>query len=124
MLLVSWIARWQLYQLQDIKPWMAKVLVGMTFSGWVAVVAGWYVTEIGRQPFLVYGLLKTVDAITFVKSSHVALSLVLYLMIYALLLAAYITTIFYMAVKNKDKLLEKEEIDPRTGQRRTIIIGA
>ena len=34
---------------------------GMTFSGWVATVAGWYVTEIGRQPFIVYGLLRTAD---------------------------------------------------------------
>ena len=33
----------------------------MTFSGWVATVAGWYVTEIGRQPFIVYGLLRTAD---------------------------------------------------------------
>ena len=33
----------------------------MTFSGWIATVAGWYVTEIGRQPFIVYGLLRTAD---------------------------------------------------------------
>ena len=33
----------------------------MTFSGWVATVAGWYVTEIGRQPFIVYGLMRTAD---------------------------------------------------------------
>ena len=31
----------------------------MTFSGWVATLAGWWVTEIGRQPFLVYGMLRT-----------------------------------------------------------------
>ena len=34
----------------------------MTFSGWVATLAGWYVTEIGRQPWLVYGVLRTADA--------------------------------------------------------------
>ena len=34
----------------------------MTFSGWVATLAGWYVTEIGRQPWLVYRLLTTADA--------------------------------------------------------------
>jgi cytochrome d ubiquinol oxidase subunit I len=40
------------------RVWMARVLVGMTFSGWVATLAGWYVTEIGRQPWLVYGVLR------------------------------------------------------------------
>ena len=33
----------------------------MTFSGWVATLAGWIVTEIGRQPWLVYGILRTAD---------------------------------------------------------------
>jgi cytochrome d ubiquinol oxidase subunit I len=41
---------------------MARLLVVMTFSGWVALVAGWYVTEIGRQPYLVYGVLTTAQA--------------------------------------------------------------
>ena len=95
-----------------------------SFSGWVATIAGWYVTEIGRQPYLVYGLLKTKDAVTTTPSAHIAFSLSLYLVVYALLLTAFITTIFYMAVKNKDKELSKEEIDPKTGQRRSIIIGA
>jgi cytochrome d ubiquinol oxidase subunit I len=36
-------------------------LAGMSFSGWVATVAGWYVTEIGRQPFIVFGLLRVDD---------------------------------------------------------------
>jgi cytochrome d ubiquinol oxidase subunit I len=34
----------------------------MTFSGWVATLAGWYVTEIGRQPWLVTGILRTGEA--------------------------------------------------------------
>ena len=39
----------------------------MTFSGWVATVAGWYVTEIGRQPFIVYGLIRTADVVSTVS---------------------------------------------------------
>ena len=38
--------------------------MAMTFCGWIATLAGWYVTEIGRQPFLVYGVLNTADAVT------------------------------------------------------------
>ena len=97
MLLVSWIARWQLYQLQDIKPWMAKVLVGMTFSGWVAVVAGWYVTEIGRQPYIVTGVLTTADAATKIAGGIVLSSLVMYLLLYFALIISYIGVVFYLA---------------------------
>jgi cytochrome d ubiquinol oxidase subunit I len=124
MLFVSWTGAYYIFRKKELPKPLLKILLYMSFSGWIATIAGWYVTEIGRQPFLVYGLLKTADAVTFVKSSHIALSLVLYLMVYVFLLAAYITTIFYMAAKNKDKQLTKEEIDPKTGQRRTIIIGA
>ena len=61
---------------------MLKVFVGMTFSGWIATLAGWYVTEIGRQPWLVTGVLKTVDAVTTTPCSNVGTSLAIYLTLY------------------------------------------
>ena len=97
MLLVSWIARWQIYKWQDIRPWMAKILVGMTFSGWIAVVAGWYVTEIGRQPYVVTGVLTTADAATKIAGGIVLSSLVMYLFLYITLIISYIGVIFYLA---------------------------
>jgi cytochrome d ubiquinol oxidase subunit I len=97
MLLVSWIARWQIYKLQDIRPWMAKILVGMTFSGWIAVVAGWYVTEIGRQPYVVTGVLTTADAATKIAGGIVLSSLVMYLFLYITLIISYIGVVFYLA---------------------------
>ena len=64
MLLVSWLGAWQWSRAAaQPAPWLAAVLVAMTFSGWVATLAGWYVTEIGRQPWLVYGVLRTADAV-------------------------------------------------------------
>ena len=54
----------------------------MTFSGWVATVAGWYVTEIGRQPFIVFGLLRTADVASTVPAPMIALTLALYLTLY------------------------------------------
>ena len=62
MLLASWLAWWQLRRRGEPAPWLARVLVAMTFSGWVATLAGWFVTEIGRQPWLVTGILRTADA--------------------------------------------------------------
>lgn len=105
MLLVSWISCWQLYsgykgRAKEISPLLLKVLVGMTFSGWLATLAGWYVTEIGRQPWLVTGVLKTADAVTKTPPSNVGISLAIYLTLYALLLFAYVRTLFLMARKS------------------------
>ncbi|MFC4486416.1 cytochrome ubiquinol oxidase subunit I [Tepidiphilus baoligensis] len=99
MLAVSWVAAWQLVRRKMLSPWVAKALVGMTFSGWIATVAGWYVTEIGRQPWLVYGVLATKDAVGDVSAAMVAVSLTMYLGVYVVMLFAYISVLFYMARK-------------------------
>jgi cytochrome bd ubiquinol oxidase subunit I len=99
MLLVSWIATWQYLRKKELSPFMLKVFLAMTFSGWIATLAGWYVTEIGRQPYLVSGILKTADAVTQLPSHNVGTSLAFYLILYAFLLTAYIRTLFVMARK-------------------------
>jgi cytochrome d ubiquinol oxidase subunit I len=106
MLLVSWVAAFYLWRKKDIVKPLAYILIPMAFSGWVATVAGWYVTEIGRQPWLVTGVLKTVDAISDVPAPIIGISLSMYLMIYAVLMTAFITTLFYMARKVGQKKIE------------------
>ena len=101
MLLTSWLGAWQLWRRGDLGPWLARGLFAMTFSGWVATLSGWYVTEIGRQPWLVSGVLKTAEAVSTVPASSVATTLVMYLSLYALLLSAYIGAIFYIARQGK-----------------------
>ncbi|SEA61474.1 cytochrome ubiquinol oxidase subunit I [Alkalimonas amylolytica] len=102
MLLMAWWCSARLYRHDSLTPLQLKLLVGMTFSGWVATLAGWYVTEIGRQPYLVYGVLKTRDAVTTIASEQVAITLSLYLLLYAVLLFAYIKTLFVLARKAVD----------------------
>lgn len=102
MLAVSWtgvlqLAPWKKDPVRTLRPWLARVLVGMTFAGWVALVAGWYTTEIGRQPWLVSGVLTAADAASSVAAPQIALTLSLYLALYAALLAAYISVVFYLA---------------------------
>lgn len=46
------------------KRWWLKVLVWLTPVGFIAVEAGWIVTEVGRQPWIIYGIMKTKDAVT------------------------------------------------------------
>lgn len=96
MLIVSWAALWRIRR-GGVGPLLQRVLVGMSFAGWVAVVAGWYVTEIGRQPYLVYGVLKTAQAVTTVPASYVGITLAGYLLLYATLITAYIVVVFYLA---------------------------
>jgi cytochrome d ubiquinol oxidase subunit I len=74
-----------------------RVLAAMTFSGWVATLAGWYVTEIGRQPFLVYGVLRTSELVAPHAPGMVLSTLIAYLLVYVLLLAAYVMVLMYMA---------------------------
>ena len=75
-------------------------LVGMTFSGWVATLAGWYVTEIGRQPWLVHGVLTTAQAAGPVPATSIGATLAMYLTLYALLLVAYVATLYRLAGKS------------------------
>ena len=99
MLLVSWVSAWQLWRRQRVNRTTQWALLGMAFSGWVAVVAGWYTTEIGRQPYLVSGVLRTADAVTSVPGAMVGSTLAAYLILYAILIAAYIKVVFYLARK-------------------------
>lgn len=99
MLLSSWTAAYLLKKRGDITPFIAKFLVAMTFSGWLATILGWYVTEIGRQPWLVQDLLLTADAASTVPPTSIGITLTLYLVLYVILMTAFIKTLFYMARK-------------------------
>jgi len=99
MLVVSWLASYELQFKNTLSMRTAMVLVAMTFAGWVALVAGWYVTEIGRQPWLVHGVLTTAQAASQVPAGNIALSLAMYLSLYAALLSAYVSVVFYLAKK-------------------------
>ena len=103
MLVVSWLASIQLYRKSEPKRWLAYALAGMAFSGWVATVAGWYTTEIGRQPWLVQGVLSTADAASNVAAGMIATTLAAYVTVYVVLIAAFISTIFYLARKAGEK---------------------
>jgi cytochrome d ubiquinol oxidase subunit I len=99
MLVVSWSTAFFLYRRNRLPQLLAYALVPMALSGWVATLAGWYVTEIGRQPWLVTGVLRTADAVGPVTGGQVAFTLVLYLALYAVLLVAYLGVLVHLALK-------------------------
>ncbi|MBB1488878.1 cytochrome ubiquinol oxidase subunit I [Oceanospirillum sediminis] len=108
MLAIAWLGSLQLVRKGSVSPLILKGLVVMSFSGWVATLAGWYVTEIGRQPWLVTGVLTTQQAATDIAPGNVALSLAMYSILYVVLLGAYLHTLFVMA----RRAVEIEEIQP------------
>ncbi|MEM1412896.1 MAG: cytochrome ubiquinol oxidase subunit I [Pseudomonadota bacterium] len=113
MLALSWLGVWQLWRTDQVSPLTKRALVAMSFSGWVATIAGWYVTEIGRQPYLVSGVLPTREAVTSAPPEHVGITLVAYLVIYGALLIAYVSTVFHMA--RKSAALEAEQYQQGPG---------
>ena len=97
MLLTAGIGFYLTRKSRELPKWFLKTLNVMTFSGWLGVLAGWYVTEIGRQPYLVNGVLKTADAVTKVPTNMILGTLVMYLALYLGLIASYIWVVFYLA---------------------------
>lgn len=97
MLLVSWPCTWTLLRGKTLSTLKNRLLVAMTFSGWIAVLSGWYVAEIGRQPWLVTDILKTADAASKVPVNMIATTLFMYLALYAFLLLSYVSVVFYLA---------------------------
>jgi cytochrome bd ubiquinol oxidase subunit I len=118
MLALSWLGvalLWRKGTAAMPKP-MLYALTGTTFVGWLATLAGWYTTEIGRQPWLVTGLLSTKQAVAEVPAAMVLGTLLSYLAIYATLLVSYVLVVFYLARKAAHGDLTPD--DPRvTGAR-------
>lgn len=73
-------ARWKgtLYD----SPWLQRSAVVMGGSGFVAVLAGWYTTEVGRQPWTVYGHLRTAESLSPVSAPAVGTSLLIFIAVY------------------------------------------
>lgn len=100
MLLAAWAGAYYLFRRGELPDWLGKLFIAMSFSGWVATLAGWYVTEVGRQPYLVSGVLRTADAVTGLPPQNIGLSFTLYAVIYAVLMVAYIRTLTLMCRKS------------------------
>ena len=67
--------------------------------GFVAIIAGWIVTEIGRQPWIAHGILRTADAVSPVPGASVATTLVLFVLVYGI--------VFAMGIYYINRLIDK-----------------
>jgi cytochrome d ubiquinol oxidase subunit I len=99
MLALSWTGAYFLYRRGTLPKPVLFAYAGMAFSGWIATLAGWYTTEIGRQPWLVTGILRTGEAVAPIPGTHVAFTVAGYILLYLVLLIVYLSVLTYLALK-------------------------
>jgi cytochrome d ubiquinol oxidase subunit I len=88
-------ARGRLYE----APLFHRAAILMAPTGFIAVLAGWITTEVGRQPFTVYGLLRTADSLSPVEAPAVATSLLMFIVVYFFVFGA--GTYYILSMMNK-----------------------
>jgi cytochrome bd ubiquinol oxidase subunit I len=69
-------------------PLLHRFAIAMGPAGFVAVIAGWVTTEVGRQPFTVHGLLRTADSVSPLQAPAVAVSLLAFIVVYFIVFGA------------------------------------
>ncbi|HYS12443.1 MAG TPA: cytochrome ubiquinol oxidase subunit I, partial [Burkholderiaceae bacterium] len=102
MLLAAWTGLWLTRRGAVPARWALWGFAALTFVGWIATLAGWLVTEIGRQPWLVTGVLRTADAVGPVSEASLGSSLTSYILTYTLMLISYIVVLTHLAGKGAE----------------------
>src|SRR6266436_6713254 len=102
MLALAWVGVWATRRGSLPSRRLLWTLSGFTFAGWVAPLAGWLVAEIGRQPWLVTGVLKTADAVGAAPGAALGASLTGYIITYTVMLIAYLVVLTHLAGKGAD----------------------
>ena len=85
-----------------------------------AIFAGWITAEVGRQPYLVYGVLRTADGVSPVAAGSVGVSLLMFIVVYAIVFSAGALYILRLIAKGPDT----EETPPQTSEPPGTPLGA
>jgi cytochrome d ubiquinol oxidase subunit I len=102
MLLLAWAGAWFSRGNALMPRPLLWSFAAFTFSGWIATLSGWLVTEIGRQPWLVHGLLRTADAVGRIPEAQLGASLTGYAVTYGAMLIAYMVVLTHIAGKGAE----------------------
>jgi len=90
--------------------WYLHIVANTWWAGFVAVIAGWIVTETGRQPWVVYRILRTADAVSPVPAASVAVTLALFVLVYAIVFSIGIYYINRLIVRGPQPGAEPLEL--------------
>ena len=95
---------------------LLRLAVLMGPSGFVAVLAGWITTEVGRQPYTVYGLLRTVDSVSPIDAAAVGASLIAFIIVYFFVFGAgtfYLLRLMAHGRRSRRARHRERHADPR-----------
>ena len=98
-------------------PALHRAAVGMGLSGFVAVIAGWITTEVGRQPYTVYGLMTTRESASALDASAVGTSLVAFIIVYFIVFGLgtlYILRLMAKGVQPAERPMDEDEAPIRS----------
>ena len=119
---ISLLAAWYSWRgMLHRQRWLLRVLVPAVLLPQVANQVGWYTAEMGRQPWVVYGMLRTSDALSeAVRAEHVLFSLVMFTALYALLLFLFLYLLNKKIVHGPDEAPDEDG----GGIRQAVVTGA
>jgi cytochrome d ubiquinol oxidase subunit I len=83
--------------------WFLRVLTWVSPLGFLAVLAGWFTAEVGRQPWTVYGILRTADAVSPVTGGSVLTSIILFVLVYGVVFGAGLYYIIKLVQRGPDE---------------------
>ena len=81
----------------------------MSPAGFIAVLAGWFVTEVGRQPWSAYGILRTTQSLSPVIAEQVALTLFIFVVVYTIVFGAGLYYVFKIIHLGPSKRIDPEQ---------------
>jgi cytochrome d ubiquinol oxidase subunit I len=113
----SLVLRWK-KRLFDTRSFL-RLALWMGPAGLVAVLAGWITTEVGRQPWVVYGVLRTADAVSKHDAGPVALSLALFVASYLVVFGVGIAYVLRLVRKGPQTFETSRPLDGGPGQGKT-----
>jgi cytochrome bd ubiquinol oxidase subunit I len=90
--------------------WLHRTALLMTPSGFIAVLAGWITTEVGRQPYTIYGLLTTAQSASPIEAPAIAASLIAFIIVYFAVFGAGVFYILRLCGKSPDSA--EPDIEP------------
>ena len=101
--------------------WFLRALVVMTPSGLLATLGGWYLAETGRQPWVIWGMLRTTDVVSPVPASAMLSTLIAFICVYTFFLTAFL--IYAMRVVRRGPERAPEQAEP-TGSLKPALTAA
>ncbi len=96
------------------RVWFLKISLWCSPIGFIALITGWVTAEAGRQPWAVYGLIRTADAVSTVTVHEVLISFVLLFLVYGIIFGIFYCRYLFRTIKKGPDVITKDTLRPFT----------